>query len=191
MAQPDLEAARTALARVADPTRNTDILASGRVKGLTVKDGRIGCVLEIDPSEADAFAAVQTACETALSAIAGVERVAVILTAHSETPGDRPTGPSSAPKPPPNQPTGQPNKISVTPAPSPASGPASGPRASGHGRIELPDITDVVAVASGKGGVGKSTIAANLACALAQQGKKVGLLDADVFGPSADRKSVV
>jgi len=177
MAQPDLKAARIALARIADPARNTDILASGRVKGLTAKDGRIGCVLEIAPDEAEAFEAVQSACETALGALEGVERVVVILTAHSEAPGDRsaPPRPAASASPAASAPTSAP----------PRSGPSSGPGSSGHGRIELPDVTDVVAVASGKGGVGKSTIAANLACALARQGKKVGLLDADVFGPSA------
>ncbi len=48
----------------------------------------------------------------------------------------------------------------------------------------LENVKHVVAVASGKGGVGKSTVAANLACAMARQGKKVGLLDLDIYGPS-------
>ena len=51
-------------------------------------------------------------------------------------------------------------------------------------KIALPNIKNVVAVASGKGGVGKSTVAANLALALAQGGKRVGLMDADIYGPS-------
>ena len=51
----------------------------------------------------------------------------------------------------------------------------------------LPDIANVIAVASGKGGVGKSTVAANLALALAAQGARVGLLDADIYGPSQPR----
>jgi ATP-binding protein involved in chromosome partitioning len=50
--------------------------------------------------------------------------------------------------------------------------------------VELPNVKNVIAVGSGKGGVGKSTIAANLAVALAQTGAKIGLLDADVYGPS-------
>jgi ATP-binding protein involved in chromosome partitioning len=51
----------------------------------------------------------------------------------------------------------------------------------------LPDVANVIAVASGKGGVGKSTVAANLALALAAQGARVGLLDADIYGPSQPR----
>ncbi|MBY0232616.1 MAG: Mrp/NBP35 family ATP-binding protein, partial [Gemmataceae bacterium] len=51
-------------------------------------------------------------------------------------------------------------------------------------KISLPNVRHVVAVASGKGGVGKSTVAANLALALARSGAKVGLMDADIYGPS-------
>jgi ATP-binding protein involved in chromosome partitioning len=55
------------------------------------------------------------------------------------------------------------------------------------GPQRIPGVAHILAVASGKGGVGKSTVSANLACALAQQGRKVGLLDADVYGPSQPR----
>ncbi|MEB3266771.1 MAG: Mrp/NBP35 family ATP-binding protein [Cyanobacteriota bacterium] len=63
--------------------------------------------------------------------------------------------------------------------------------AAGHGPSQLPErrpipgVARVIAVSSGKGGVGKSTVAVNLACALAQQGLRVGLLDADIYGPNA------
>ncbi|MGR3493451.1 MAG: P-loop NTPase, partial [Shimia sp.] len=55
------------------------------------------------------------------------------------------------------------------------------------GPQKIPGVDRIVAIASGKGGVGKSTVSANLACALAQQGRRVGLLDADVYGPSQPR----
>ncbi len=58
------------------------------------------------------------------------------------------------------------------------------PHGAGGGKINLPNVKAVIAVASGKGGVGKSTVAANLALALHQQGSRVGLMDADIYGPS-------
>lgn len=60
-------------------------------------------------------------------------------------------------------------------------------RAEPTGPQKIPGIDRIIAIASGKGGVGKSTVAANIACALAQQGLRVGLLDADVYGPSQPR----
>ena len=68
------------------------------------------------------------------------------------------------------------------PAPNKAAAPQHGPK-----MLALPDIGAIVAVASGKGGVGKSTTAVNLAVALAQRGLRVGMLDADIYGPSIPR----
>lgn len=78
-------------------------------------------------------------------------------------------------------------EVVVRPKQMPQGAPQAAPKpASPHapGRIVLPNIKHVIAVASGKGGVGKSTVTTNLAVALAQGGAKVGLLDADIYGPS-------
>ncbi len=61
------------------------------------------------------------------------------------------------------------------------------PKPSDTAPAALPGVARIIAIASGKGGVGKSTVSANLACALAAQGRRVGLLDADVYGPSQPR----
>ena len=60
-------------------------------------------------------------------------------------------------------------------------------KAQPQGPQKVPGVNSLIAIASGKGGVGKSTISANLACALAAEGRRVGLLDADVYGPSQPR----
>jgi ATP-binding protein involved in chromosome partitioning len=79
-------------------------------------------------------------------------------------------------------------EIAPPPAPAPQSGAPIG--AAGHGgggpeRQAIPGVKQVIAVSRGKGGVGKSTVAVNLACALAASGLRVGLLDADIYGPNA------
>ncbi|MCA0043072.1 Mrp/NBP35 family ATP-binding protein [Celeribacter litoreus] len=135
------------------------------VRALAINDGAVSFVLEArDANEARTLAPVEAAARTALLALGGVEKVSIVTTAH---------GPSgSAAK----APGGEPPALKVGRHPTPQ-----------QGKTKPAGVKSVIAIASGKGGVGKSTVSANLAVALARQGRKVGLLDADIYGPSQPR----
>ena len=146
---------------ILDPKTGQGLVASGMAKGLTVVGDRAGFVLEVAAGDTALYAPVRDAAEAALKAMPGMTRVSVILTAEAApaTPPRRTAGLSSAAV-----------EQTRAKAPVPTDRPAH--------------VTRVLAVASGKGGVGKSTVAVNLACALAARGLRVGVLDADVYGPS-------
>ena len=152
------------LARISTPGGG-DLVSRDMVRALVVDGGAVRFVIEAPtPEEARGLGPTQVAAEIAVKALPGVTSVQVVTTAHG--PGAH--GPAVKPPPP---------ALKIGQHPTPQAG---GPqRVSGVDRI--------IAVASGKGGVGKSTVASNLAVALARAGRRVGLLDADIYGPSQPR----
>jgi ATP-binding protein involved in chromosome partitioning len=162
---PTTESLREALCSIADPASGKDIVAAGLVEGVELRGGLVQVSLLTDRAHAAAMEPVRRAVEALLGRQPGITNASAVLTAHK------------------------------APAPAAAAPAAAGPghghgHGHGHGQkppLLLPDVKTIVAVASGKGGVGKSTVAVNLAVSLARAGHRTGLLDADIYGPSLPR----
>jgi len=182
VSQPDRDAILAALEGVVDPKSGQGLGSAGLVQGLVVGEGRAGFMLEVARADAALYAPVRDAAEAALKTVAGVERAQVVLTAASS--GRAPGGPAPRGSPAPDAPA--PGTVRVSKGARVAADPRARPEAMPPPE-RLAFVRRVIAVASGKGGVGKSTVAVNLACALAARGLRVGLLDADIYGPSAPR----
>ena len=153
-----------ALKKIVDPGQGRDIVSAEMVKAPTISGGNVSFLIEVDPAKGQAMEPIRAAAQAAVEALPGVEKVSAILTAHST----EPTAPAAK---------GPPPDLNIGGKRKPAE-PAD---------KRIPGVDKVVAIASGKGGVGKSTVSANLAVAMVAQGKRVGLLDADVYGPSQPR----
>jgi ATP-binding protein involved in chromosome partitioning len=156
-----LEARVTAaLARIQNPRLENDLLSAGMVRDLSVSEtGKVTFTFLLAPEDP---ATLVRSARAAVAAIEGVrkEEIKINVTnpaGPAKTTHGPPTGPGAAP---------------VPPAPQP---------------MDQPNLGKILAVSSGKGGVGKSTIAANLAIALTQAGFQVGVMDADVYGPNIPR----
>jgi ATP-binding protein involved in chromosome partitioning len=143
---------------------------AGVVSDLSINDGKVFFSINVDAAEARAWESARAAAEAAVRLVPGVSHVLVALTAERK-PG------SAAPRP--RQASGVQPEASHRPPPK-AGSPMSR-------QADIPGISAIIAVASGKGGVGKSTTALNLALGLRDLGLRVGLLDADIYGPSVPR----
>jgi ATP-binding protein involved in chromosome partitioning len=146
-----------AIARVQLPGGG-DFTSRDLIRAVTIDGDAVRFVIETaSPEEARSLSAFQPPAEAAVRSLPGIATVQSVMTAHG--PAARAPG------------------IKIGQHPTPQQG---GPQ-------RISGIDRIIAVASGKGGVGKSTVSSNLAVALARQGRRVGLLDADIYGPSQPR----
>jgi len=154
------------LRQIKGPDLEGDIVSLGLVSDVFVSDGRVAFSITVPAARAQELEPLRQAAEKVVKEVEGVENAMVALTAER--------APGSAPPRPPQ------------PAPAPRA-PKPPQEEQASAKPGVPGIKHIVAVASGKGGVGKSTTTANLALGMAANGLKVGVLDADIYGPSVPR----
>jgi ATP-binding protein involved in chromosome partitioning len=147
-----------ALHAVKDAERGQDIVALGMVVGVQVREGHVAFAIEVERARATKLEPLRREAERAVEALPGVLSVSAVLTAEAAPRGRQ------------------------APPAQHGHAPAQDPK-----KQLVPGVRSIIAVASGKGGVGKSTTAVNLALALKANGQSVGVLDADIYGPSMPR----
>jgi ATP-binding protein involved in chromosome partitioning len=166
------EAVIERLKSISAPGLSADIVSLGLVSDVFIADRKVFFSITVPVDKAQELEPMREAAEKAVKEMPDVAGAIVALTAEKKA-GQ--ASPAAAPRP--------------APRPAPAHAPRHGHAPSGpqSGKRGVPGIQSIIAVASGKGGVGKSTTAVNLALGLLANGLKVGILDADIYGPSMPR----
>jgi ATP-binding protein involved in chromosome partitioning len=173
MAEIDREAVLARLSGIRGPDDDRDIVRRGMVSDIVIANGRVMFSVTVPAERAAAFEPMREAAETAVKAMPGVTGAMVVLTAEKKG-GAAPAPRSTAP-------------LRPAPPPQPTQSAPPQRQARQPAKAEVPGVNAIIAVASGKGGVGKSTTAVNLALAMKANGLRVGILDADIYGPSLPR----
>ncbi len=161
MAAATSETIMDALRRIVDPATGRNLVDGDMVQGLAVRDGHVSFVIEVPAARGREAEPLRKSAEAAIAALPGILSVTAVLTAHRER----------------EKPPASPPPASHSRGRADSASPSAG----------IPGVGAVIAVASGKGGVGKSTVAVNLALGLEKLGLKTGLFDADIYGPSVPR----
>ncbi len=166
MAEINIEKIEKVLKTVIDPDSGKDLISNGMISGLQTQNGHVAFAIQVDPAKGAEMEPLRKQAEKVVFEMEGVLTATVVLTAEKAVQGATSQAPNS-------QQTNNSGQSSQ-----------AGEQAS---KNMLPGVRSIIAVASGKGGVGKSTTAVNIALGIAASGKKVGLLDADIYGPSMPR----
>ena len=164
MAAPNEADVVKALEKIKDPVSGRNVIEAGLIEGIAIRGRHASFTIEVPAARGATAEPLRKSCEEAVAQIPGILSVTAVLTAQRE---------------------GHPRAAA-------ARGHShQGGHAHEHGTApagrSVPGVASIIAVASGKGGVGKSTVAVNLALGLAALGLKTGLLDCDIYGPSVPK----